>query len=175
MSGSTHPPDLFERLQRWLERIETALLVVLLAALLGLAAAEMLSRHLDLVALDWTQAALQAVLLWLIMLGSALACDRLKHLRIEWPGGLIGPGARAWINRLLWLASGVLCLALAWQGLHLVALEYRFQTVAFLDVSSWQVLMAIPVGFALMAARLLAYAVSPALAEQQPGAPPRSS
>lgn len=154
-------PDLFERIHSWLARIEAGLLVSLLLGLIGLGLAQILLRNLAGIALPWADGAMRAMVLWLAMIAAAVAAGQSKHIRINIAEHWFSPAVMRGINRLVMLATGIVCLAITWLSLNMVALEYQFQTAAFLDVPTWLVQMVVPFGFAMMAARFLAFAVIP--------------
>jgi C4-dicarboxylate transporter, DctQ subunit len=172
-------PDLFERIHGWISRLESASLVVLLLGLIGLGLSQILLRNLAGISLAWADGAMRAMVLWLAMIAAAVAAGQLRHIRINILESWVAPPVMRWINRLTLFLTGLVCLAMTWLGLNMLALEYQFQTTAFLAVPTWVVHLVVPFGFAMMAARFLAHAVSPVieleqapfeLAEQERGA-----
>lgn len=161
MAPPSTEPDIFERIHNGLARLEAGLLVSLLLGLIGLGLVQILLRNLAGIALPWADGAMRAMVLWLAMIAAAVAAGQAKHIRINIAEHWLSPGLMRWINRLVLLATGLVCLAMTWLSLNMVALEYQFQTAAFLDVPTWLVQMVVPFGFAMMAARFLANAVIP--------------
>ncbi len=102
-----------------------------------------------------------AVLLWLTMLGGVVASGRLRHARIDLVERWLPTPAVIGLRRVVFALTAFVCLALTWTSLDIVALEYEFQAVAFLDVPNWMVQAIVPIGFAMMGARFLAWAVLP--------------
>jgi C4-dicarboxylate transporter, DctQ subunit len=154
-------PDLFERIHNWLARIEAGVLVSLLLGLILLGLAQILLRNLAGIALPWADGAMRAMVLWLAMIAAAVAAAQSKHIRISIVEQWLPLRLMRWLNRVIFLTTGLVCLGMTWLSLNMVALEYQFQTEAFLDVPTWVVQMIVPFGFAMMAARFLANAVVP--------------
>lgn len=151
----------FEQIQRGLGRLESGLLTLLLLALIGLGLAQILLRNFAGISLPWADGAMRAVVLWLAMIAGAIAAGKLKHIRIDVVERWLAPAVRVWSQRVIMLATAGVCLIMSWLSLSMVALEYEFRTVAFLDVPSWVVVLIVPIGFGLMAARFAGHAFAP--------------
>lgn len=141
--------------------IENGLLSALFLALVVLGLAQIGFRNLAGMSLPWADGAMRAIVLWLAMIGGVVAAGRLRHIRIDLVERWLPAAAVTWLRRLVFGATAVVCLVLTWTSLDIVALEYEFQAVAFLDVPNWLVQVIVPIGFGLMAARFLAWAVFP--------------
>lgn len=141
--------------------IENGLLTALFLALVALGLAQIGFRNLAGMSLPWADGAMRAIVLWLAMIGSVVATGRLRHIRIDLAERWLPAAAVTWLRRLVFGATSAICLVLTWTSLDIVALEYEFQAVAFLDVPNWVVQAIVPMGFGLMAARFLAWAAFP--------------
>lgn len=159
------PDDPAARASRYLE---TGVLTVLFLALVALGLAQIGFRNLAGMALPWADGAMRAIVLWLAMVGGVVATGRLRHIRIDLVERWLPPRGVRWLRRFVFAATAVVCLILTWTSLDIVALEYEFQAVAFLDVPNWVVQAIVPVGFGIMAARFLAWAVFPPSASVLP-------
>ncbi len=157
-SDHTQPASGIERV---VDGVESSVLVALLLTLIGLGLAQIILRNLFGTALPWADGAMRAIVLWLAMLSAAMAAGHLKHIRIDVLERLLPPSVQRWVARLMLLSTGAICLSMAWLSLRMVALEFEFRTQAFLNVPNWVVVLIVPIGFALMAARFLAHALLP--------------
>lgn len=146
---------------RAIRGIEGGVLTALFLALVVLGLAQIGFRNLAGTALPWADGAMRAIVLWLTMVGGVVATGRLRHIRIDLVERWLPAKGVVWLRRLVFAATALVCLALTWTSLDIVALEYEFQAVAFLDVPNWVVQVIVPIGFGLMAARFLAWAVAP--------------
>lgn len=144
-------------------RIEAGVLTSLFMALVSLGLIQIVGRNLAGESWTWVDGAMRAGLLWLVMAGGVVAAGRLSHIRIRLLEHYLPDAVVNWLRRVVFAATAMVCLALTWAGLDIVALEYEFRTVAFLSVPNWMVQLAVPVGFGMMAARFLAWSVSPPL------------
>lgn len=150
-----------DRAARIIRGVEAGTLTILFLGLVVLGLAQIGFRNLAGMALPWADGAMRAIVLWLAMVGGVVATGRLRHIRIDLIERWLPPGGVVWLRRGVFGATAVICLALTWTSMDVVALEYEFQAVAFLDVPNWVVQLIVPVGFGLMAARFLAWAVVP--------------
>jgi len=151
----------FERIHRRIEQLEELILGLLLLGLIGIGLAQIIARNGFGVALPWADGAMRAIVLWLAMLAGALAAGRLKHIRIDIARQWLSPTLRQVLHTGTLLATAIVCIAMSWFSLRMVELEYEFQSIAFAGVPTWMVQFIVPVGFALMAARFAAHALSP--------------
>lgn len=151
-----------EGLLGWLiSRLEAGVLTVLFLSLVALGLTQIGMRNLAGTSLPWADGAMRALVLWLTMVGAVVGAGRLRHIRIDLVENLLPPARRAWLRRFTFLATAVICVALTWFTLRLVALEYEFSQTAFLNVPVWIVQLIIPVGFGIMAARFAAWGLLP--------------
>ena len=151
----------FDLVHRALDRFETGLLSALLLGLIGLGLTQIILRNFAAISLPWADGAMRAMVLWLAMIAGAIAAGHMKHIRIDVVERWMSPRLRNVLQRLLMLATSVVCLAMTWFSLRMVGLEYEFRTMAFLNVPTWLVVLAVPIGFGLMAARFAAQAFDP--------------
>ena len=138
----------FRDLERSLAPVERAGILMLTLGLIGLGVYGALSPLLPLSArLDVTEYA-APMLLWLVMLGAGRAAATLP---------VASPAA---VGALLLAAAGMAAAMLAWAGLRLWLLDLQLGSSWAPGVSGSVALAAIPVGFALMAGRLLTRALA---------------
>ncbi len=143
-------------------RLEDALLVIGVFALVGLAAWQILARNLWSGGETWAEPLLRALVLWLGVLGAMVATRDGGHIRIDLLGRLLPPRWAALNARLIHLLSAAVCALLAYHGARLVQMDFSDGTPAFAAVPAWVVELILPVGFALMALRFALQALLPA-------------
>ncbi len=157
--------DPVDRINAFLTGLEHGLLVVLLVGLIGLGLSQILLRNFAGISLVWADAMMRAMVLWLAMLAGAIAAGRLKHIRIDLIDQWLGePWARR-INRITLLLTSLVCVLVGSQCFRLVLLEREFPGEAFLGIPVWAVLLILPIGFGLMAARFFARALTDPMPE----------
>ncbi|MCV2883813.1 TRAP transporter small permease [Aestuariibacter sp. AA17] len=141
-----------------LARIEDALLIITMLALLILASAQVLLRNVFDVGVPWISPLSNVLVLWLAFLASGIATRERNHLAIDlrhyFPiylqrisGGLVD------------IVAGAVCGFVAWHSVELIRYEFEDGLLAFASVPMWLTEMIIPLGFALMAIRFAMSAV----------------
>jgi TRAP-type C4-dicarboxylate transport system permease small subunit len=150
--------DSTARALRW---IEQGSLTALFLALVIVGLAQIGFRNFAGIALPWADALMRSLVLWLTMVGAVVATGRLRHIRIDLVERWLSPRSVAWLRRVMFGATAVVCLIMTWTSMDMVELEYQFQAVAFLNVPNWIVMTIVPVGFAMMTARFTAWTLFP--------------
>lgn len=140
---------------RWLARAEDALLVLLLLALIGVAAWQVLARNLFDGGLLWGDALVRVLVFWITMVGAMVAARSDEHIRIDLLARFLGPRSRAVTQRLAAAFAATICALLAWYSIEFVRYEYEDGTLAFGQVPAWLCQLVLPVGAGIMALRYL--------------------
>ena len=141
---------------RWLRRLhraEDVLLAALLASLLLLSLAQIGLRLFLDTGLAWAEPAGRAGVLWLALLGALGATRGHRHIAIDALPRVLPPPARRVAWAVAQAATAVLCAGMAWLGWGLVQLEREAPMPFIAGVPSWVPMLALPLGFGLMALR----------------------
>lgn len=145
---------------RYLERVEDGLLVVAVAAMVGLAALQIVLRSGFGGGILWIEPLLHTLVLWTGMLGALVASRTGQHIAIDVLTRSLPPRWRLRVRAAACGFTAAVCAALAWHGGRYVALEYGFAGTAFADVPTWLVTAIIPAAFALIGLRYAAFTVA---------------
>ncbi|HLS83377.1 MAG TPA: TRAP transporter small permease [Arenimonas sp.] len=160
--------------RRWLARLhglEDGLLALLILLLLLLSVTQIGLRMFFDTGLAWAEPAGRAGVFWLALLGALGATRERRHIAIDVLPRLLPPRLRDLVWRVVQVAAGSLCGVLAWLGWGLVQLE-REAPVPFIEgIPSWVPMLALPLGFGLMALRFLLAAGAGPDAGGAPGTP----
>jgi len=140
--------------------VEDALLVLLLAAMIGLAATQIALRNLFDTGIAWGDPLLRITVMWVGLLGAMVATRENDHIHIDLLTRRLSGRAAAAANAAAALFTGVVCAVLAWHGARFVMLDFNTGTTAFAAVPAWVPELMIPIGFGVMALRFLATGVS---------------
>lgn len=153
---------------RRLHRAEDGLLAALLGALLLLSVAQIALRLFFDTGLAWAEPAGRAGVMWLALLGALGATRGHRHIAIDALPRVLPPAGRrvAWV--IAQVATAVLCAGMAWLGWGLVQLEREAPLPFIAGVPSWVPMLALPLGFGLMALR---FALAALQAPPEPTAP----
>ncbi|MEO6688037.1 MAG: TRAP transporter small permease subunit [Dokdonella sp.] len=145
---------------RWLERIETGSIALLVLAMVVLASAQIVLRNFFDSGLAWADPLLRAMVLWAAMLGALAAARDDKHIGIDFVAHFVHGRTRRVLRAISLLFAAGIAAAMAWYGVGLVQLDYA-GTSAIAGIPNWCIEAIIPVGFTLMALRLAVRAFQP--------------
>jgi TRAP-type C4-dicarboxylate transport system permease small subunit len=158
---------------KWIERIETGLIALLVLAMVLLAGAQILLRNVLETGLSWADPLLRAMVLWAAMLGALAAARDDKHIGLDLITHFVHGRTRRILRAVTLLFAAAISAAMAWYGVGLVQLDYG-SGAATAGIPNWVVEIILPIGFALLALRLAVRAFlpprsnAPALAPELP-------
>ena len=151
----------FLGLSRWIDRIERALLAVLVTGMVGLSVLQILLRNIWHTGLNWVEPLLGMALLWLTMLGALAAAGMGRHLAIDLAAALLPRRGSAWLARATSLFAAIVCVLLAWAAGRYVGFQREMDITLLLGAPVWKYYMVIPVVFWLMAIRFAVRVLAP--------------
>jgi len=147
------------RLNAILLGVERVFLVLLFSLMIGLAFSQIIMRNVLSVGLTWADPLLRNAVLWLGFLGASLATQQDKHIKIDLAGRYLKPKAAAAAGIVTDLFTLVICLLLSDASLTFVRNEMDFHdtlvSIGQFEVPTWWSQVILPVGFALIALRIL--------------------
>jgi len=145
--------EYWDRLDRFLGRIEKTLLVVLLATMVLMAFSQIVLRNFFETGIAWGDALVRYLVVWVGFIGAALATRESKHIKIDVFSRWL-PGIGRNINYvIIHLFSCFICGLLTYAAMKFVRNEYQMGSVAFLDLPIWQFQIVIPAACGLMTLR----------------------
>ena len=139
---------------RALRRIESGLLVALLLAMIGVAVYQVAARNLFGTGLTWGDGMVRVALLWVTMIG-AMAAGPDGHIRVDVVNRFAGEQLARRLACVTNLFTAILCFALAWYSVTLIAWDYADATPGFGAVPAWVCELVIPVAASVMGLRYL--------------------
>jgi TRAP-type C4-dicarboxylate transport system permease small subunit len=135
-----------------------AVLFVLVLALLALVILQVCTRYLLHNSLPWTEEVARMVLIWLVMIGAAIATERNEQYAINFIFERLGGGARMAVLLATHLIGIVFLIALAVYGGEYVRTNMQTVYVAT-QIPKGYIYAAVPFGAAIMAASTIAHAI----------------
>ena len=147
---------------RALRLVEDTLLALLLMAMIGLSATQILLRNLFETGLPWADPLLRLLVLWLALAGALAATRENRHIRIDLLSRFLSGALNQVADRLASLFTAGICALLAWHSGRLVWFEYQDGTTLGAGIPAWVAQIVIPLGFGLMALRFALLALTPA-------------
>ena len=149
------------RLDAALCAVETALLVTLLAAMVGVATYQIVARNLFGGGIAWGSDLVHVGMLWATMIGAVAAARANSHISIDLVARFGGPRLQQVAARVTALFAAVLCGALGWYSLAVIAVDYEDGTTGVAAVPAWVCESIIPIAAAVMAVTYLLRAIWP--------------
>lgn len=140
-------------------RIENAVLVVLLVALVALACGQIVLRNLFSVGIVWADGLIRLLVLWLALLGAVAASGERRHIAIDALIRVLPERARLAADALRGLFAAAVCALLARYSWSFVADSRAFGDLLLDGLPAWWFQLILPAGFALMACRFMLGAV----------------
>jgi TRAP-type C4-dicarboxylate transport system permease small subunit len=155
---------------RWLWRIETGLIAILVLAMVLLAGAQIVLRNFFDTGMAWAEPLLRAMVLWAAMLGALAAARDDKHIGLDLVAHFVRGRAQRVLRVVTLLFAAGICALMAWYGLELVKLDYG-SGAQIAGIPGWCIEAIIPIGFALLALRLATHAFLPSRSDMPVLAP----
>lgn len=148
-----------QRLLRGVHRLEDALLVGLLLAMVLVAVAQIILRNGFDGGFLWAEGFLRVLVLWIGLAGAMAASREHRHISIDIIGRFLPPGPAKVAAVFNALFTATVAGALAWYTLDFVLIEYESPSMAFANVPTWVCESIMPFAFAVIALRYLLLAV----------------
>lgn len=145
---------------KYLHRLEDGLLVTLLSLLILLASTQIFLRNFFDSGIVWIDPLLRMLVLWLSLIGAAVAARQQKHIQIDVLTRLLKPGPLRAVMMLVNLFSAGICLTIAWTGTTWIMFDYQDQVTGFLGIPAWMLEIIIPLSFTLIGLRFIAQAIT---------------
>ena len=143
------------RLGRAGEIAETTLLVLLMLAMVGLSAGQIVLRNFFDVGFIWTDELLRMMVLWLALAGGIAATRSDKHISINILDQFAGPGLRRVGKLVSHLFGAAVCAWVTVVAVDFVATTREYGDVLLGDFPAWVLQAVLPAGFALITWRYL--------------------
>jgi len=149
--------NFFERADNAGRFAETALLSVILAAMILLATYQITLRNFFAAGLPWADEALRIMVLWLAMLGAVAASRDDRHISIDVMSRVLPDKPRLWLAALINAFTAVVSLTLAWFSGSFVIDSFEYAERLLGDLPAWAFQLIMPVAFFLVGYRYLVW------------------
>jgi TRAP-type C4-dicarboxylate transport system permease small subunit len=145
--------NIVDRLDSKISKIETALITILLTLMILMAFSQIVLRNFFATGIDWGDALVRYLVVWVAFIGAAIATREGKHITIDllsrW---LTGTGSIA-IQALACFFSAVICGLLTLAAIRFIWFEAQMGGTAFFKLPIWVPELIMPVTFGLMTLR----------------------
>jgi TRAP-type C4-dicarboxylate transport system permease small subunit len=154
-SGSS----IVSRLLRATALIEDALLVLILATMVGLAATQIILRNFFDGAILWADPILRVGVLWVGMIGAMVATRSDKQISVDAVSRFLPTRMKARVRVITDLFTAVISAVVAWSALRLVLDDRAAGVTAVAFVPVWICEAILPLAFGIIALRYVLFAV----------------
>lgn len=155
LKRNTTANTLLQNINASLGKIETGLLCLIIAMMLGLAILKIVLRYVFSASLLWSDVMLQHLTLWLCLLGAALATCERRHISIDVLSRILPENITRWSNLVVDCLALIVVGILAYYGFIFLHDEQLSEAVLIGSVPLWWAKAIIPYGFVLIGIHLL--------------------
>ena len=152
---------MIDRLTSALRQLESGLLAVLLATMIGVAAYQVVGRNLFDTGLVWGDGLVRVLVLWVTLLGGMVASRHDGHIRMDLITRFLGGRWNRLLKRLRNGFTAVVCVLFAYHAGRFVWIDYQDGIVAFASVPAWLCELIMPLGAGVMGLRYVLHTVDP--------------
>ncbi len=149
-------------MQTWVNRfhrVEDALLVLLLTAMILLAGSQIVLRNFFDAGFVWLDPLLRVMVLWLGLIGATVATRDNKHIRIDLLSSFFKRNTHRLIQALVGQISAWTCLLIAWHGMKWIRLDYEDGMTSFAGIPAWLLEIVVPLSFGLIGLRYMVMSI----------------
>jgi C4-dicarboxylate transporter DctQ subunit len=143
----------WERVDGAIERVEQTLLVTLLGFIILLAFLQIILRNFLSTGLDWGDALVRNLVLWIGFIGATLATKEGKHINIDVVSRWLPSLGKNVVTLITHLFSFFICCGLTYAALKFIKNEVQMEKMTFLNIPAWIPEMILPITFGLMTFR----------------------
>lgn len=149
----TEPASRLQRGVRTLHSLEDLFLALMLAAMVIVAAAQILLRNLFEWNFSWGDPFTRLLVLWVGLLGALAATRQNRHIAIDLITHLLPPRVRAGAQAINSLFASIVCCVVAWYAGIFILEEREYGGAGLLGLPDWLLHAVIPLGFGLIGLR----------------------
>jgi C4-dicarboxylate transporter, DctQ subunit len=147
--------NLWDKLDTRISRVETILITILLSMMILTAFSQIVLRNFLATGIDWGDALVRYLVVWVAFIGAAIATREGKHITIDLLSrGLKGTGSLA-VQALSCFFSAVITALLTVAAARFTWFEAQMGGTTFLNLPVWIPELIMPVAFGLMTLRFV--------------------
>ncbi len=146
---------ILKQIDRFLEKIESHLIVLILSLMIVLSFGQMLLRNFFDMGIVWGDTLLRQWVLWLGFLGASIAVRHDKHISIEIFSELSSLFWNRIIKAFTRFSAGIISGFLAWAAWSFMLFEKDADSVLFLNIPVWIFQTILPYSFIVIAIRFI--------------------
>jgi len=141
------------QLDNFISRLETVLVTILLTSMILMAFFQIVLRNFFATGIDWGDALVRYLVVWVAFIGAAIATKEGKHISIDILSRWLSGTGRLAVDALSCFCSAVVCGLLTAAAVKFIRFEALMGGSAFLNLPVWVPELIVPVTFGLMTLR----------------------
>ena len=147
----------WDQLNEKISRVEKFIVTVLLILMILVAFSQIVLRNFFATGIDWGDALVRYLVVWVAFIGAAIATKEGKHINIDILSRWITGAGSTWIQITSYLFSMIICGLLTLAAITFIGFEVEMGSSAFFKFPAWIPELIIPVTFGLMTLRFAFY------------------
>ncbi len=159
---------ILKQIDKFLEKIEGHLIVLILSLMILLSFGQMILRNFFDMGIIWGDTLLRQWVLWLGFLGASLAVKYDKHISIEVFSSMSSLFWKRIIKAFTRISAGIISGFLTWAAWSFMIFEKESESVLFLDIPVWIFQTVLPYSFMVIAIRFIISGFETAFIENDP-------
>ena len=159
---------ILKQIDRFLEKIEGHMIVLILSLMILLSFGQMLLRNFFDMGIIWGDTLLRQWVLWVGFLGASLAVNHDKHISIDVFSSMSSLFWKRIIKAFTHFSAGIISGFLTWAAWSFMQFEKDSESVLFLDIPVWIFQTVLPYSFMVIAIRFIISGYEAAFIENDP-------
>jgi C4-dicarboxylate transporter DctQ subunit len=143
----------WERVDAIIDRVEQALISILLSVMILVAFLQIVLRNLFATGFTWGDPLVRNLVLWVGFIGAAIATREGKHISIDVVSQWLPSRGKIFIEVIIQLFSFIVCGLLTFAAVKFIRNEALMGNSTFLGIRVWVPEIILPVTFGLMTLR----------------------
>jgi TRAP-type C4-dicarboxylate transport system permease small subunit len=143
------------KLDAAISKVEKLLITILLTLMIMMAFSQIVLRNFFATGIDWGDALVRYLVVWVAFIGAAVATGEGKHITIDLLARWLTGASSIAIQALSCFFSAVICGLLTVAAAKFIGFEAQMGSSTFLNLPVWVPELIIPVTFGLMTLRFL--------------------
>ena len=142
-------------------RLEQFLIGILLMTMILVAFMQIVLRNFFATGVDWADALVRYLVVWVGFVGAAIAVKESKHITIDVLSRWLSSPTQRIIQATTHICSATVCGLLTWAGIKFIWFEAEMGGTVFFKLPIWVPELIIPISFGLMTLRYTLRLIAP--------------
>jgi TRAP-type C4-dicarboxylate transport system permease small subunit len=145
--------DWWGRADEVIDRVEQALITILLSLMILIAFLQIVLRNIFATGIAWADPFVRNLVLWVGFVGAAIATREGRHITINVLPRWVPQQGKAITGVIIQLFAAFICGLLTFASVKFVRNEALMGSITFLEIPAWVPQLILPITFGIMALR----------------------